>query len=881
MFRFLHWRSLIRRKQFEAGMALEFTFHREARVQDLLKQGFSSEEAVRRARLEFGGSERYSEECREAHRVHWLDEAGRDVRYGVRTFYNNPGFAAAAILSLALGIGMNTAVFSVFESLLLRPLPIDHPAEVVFVETQGGVSHSFPNYREFRDNTLAFSGLAGYRISPMSLENKGNPQRIWGYLATGNYFDLLGVKPALGRFFHQVDDVRVGASPFAVLSYKSWQDRFAADPEIVGKKVRINGLPYSILGVASRGFHGTELFYWPEIWVPMMMEPQIEVGNSWLDNRYTWNTWIFGRLKPGVTPAGATADLNRMANDLARRFPDSDKGLQIKLSQLGLVGSGMRGPVRLFVGGLLLLVGLVLLTACLNVAGLMLARSADRRREMAIRSSIGAATSRIIRQILTESLLISAGGGLIGFAFAVVVCRLLSQWHAPMDFPIQFEVSPDWRVFLFAATVSVVTGILFGLGPALQLSKTDVNGLLKGGTGVAVFKPRMRIAFRDLLVASEVALCFVLVFGSLLSIRGLQNALNMPLGFNPAGVSTAAFDLGLAGYSEAQGRAFGVRVLDSVKELPGVVSAAYANSLPLSVDQSTTAVQAEDQPIEKGRKAKSANYYQISPGFLSTLGIHLLSGRDFDQHDNDHAPRVAIVNRTFAKDILHTANPVGKTFRLGSSSMHIQVIGLVEDGKYGSLTESPRPVVFWPIYQQYNSTTTLVVRSRRPSSEVVEEIRRLIAAMDSGLPIYGAGSLGSMLGFALFPMHAAALALSAFGLLAFVLAVTGIHGLIAYAVSRRTREIGIRVAVGARSSQVLRLVLTRLIALVLFGLAAGVVLAVAAGQALSSVVYGISPRDPGLLLIVLASLLIAAVLSCWKPALRALRTDPMAALRYE
>ncbi len=594
----------------------------------------------------------------------------------------------------------------------------------------------------------------------MNIENNGSPQRIWGYLATGNYFDLLGVKPALGRFFHPEDDLRVGASPFAVLSYKSWQDRFAADPEIVGKRVRINGLPYTILGVASRGFHGTELFYWPEIWVPMMMEPQIEVGNPWLDNRYTWDTWIFGRLKPGVTPARATADLNRIANNLARRFPDSDKGLQIKLSQLGLVGNGIRGPVRLFVGGLLLLVGLVLLTACLNVAGLMLARSADRRREMAIRCSIGADRSRIVRQILTESLLISTAGGLLGFALTIIVCRLLSQWRAPIDFPVQFEISPDWRVFLFAAAISVMTGILFGLGPALQLSKTDVNGLLKGGTGVAVLKSRMHVAFRDLLVAAEVALCFVLVFGSLLSIRGLANALHTQLGFDPAGVTTAAFDLSLTA-SEAQGRAFQIRVLDSIKELPGVISAAYANSLPLSMDQSTTAVQAEDQPIAKGRQAKSANYYQISPGFLSTLGIHLLSGRDFDWHDNDRAPQVAIVNRTFARNIMHAANPVGKTFRWGFDDRRVQVIGLVEDGKYASLTESPRPVVFCSIDQQYNSTTTLVVRSRRPSSEMIEEIRRLIATMDSRLPIYGAGSLENMLGFALFPMHAAALALSA------------------------------------------------------------------------------------------------------------------------
>ncbi len=881
MFRFLHWKSLFRRKQFEREMAEEFAFHRERRVQDLLKQGFSPEEAARRAQLEFGGTQRYNEECRESHRVHWFDELMRDVRYGFRTLSKSPAFAGTAVLSLALGIGMNTLVFSVFESLLLRPLPIAQPDRVVFVENANGVSHSFPNYREFRDNTAAFSGLVGYRISPMNLESSGNPQRVWGYLVTGNYFDLLGVKPVVGRFFHQQDDLRVGASPYAVLSYNTWQARFGADPQIAGKTVRINGLSYSILGVAPREFHGTELFYWPDLWVPMTMEPQIEVGNAWLDNRYDRNTWILGRLKPGRTLPQAATDLNRIAHDLARRFPDVDAGLRIKLSLLGLVGSFLRGPVRLFMGGLLLLVALVLLTACLNLAGLTLARSADRQREMAIRSSIGADRSRIMRQVLTESLLLSTLGGCVGLTLTVMLCNLLNRWHAPIDFPVQFDVSPDWRVFLFAAAASLATGILFGLGPALQLSKADLNGLLKGGTGLAVFKRRFRVAFRDLLVIAEVALCFVLVFGSLLSVRGLQNTLRMPLGFNPEGVTTAAFDLGSAGYTEAQGRAFQVRVLKAVKELPGTLSAAYANSLPLGIDQSTTKVQEENQPVERGHKAKRVNFYQISPGFLSAIGTRLLSGRDFNEHDDEHATQVAIVNQALAEQILHTSNPVGKTLRQGLGGPRIQIVGLVEDGKYVTLTESPQPVIFWPIYQRYNSTTTLTVRSRRSSSEVAKQIRQLLAKMDSRLPLFGVGSLESTLGFALFPMHAAAVALSAFGLLALVLAITGIHGLSAYAVSRRTREIGIRVAIGARPWEVLRFVLAKMAALVFLGLAIGAVLALATGQLLGSVVYGVSPRNPSLFLLVFASLLGTAALSCWRPALRALRTDPTSALRYE
>jgi predicted permease len=461
--------------------------------------------------------------------------------------------------------------------------------------------------------------------------------------------------------------------------------------------------------------------------------------------------------------------------------------------------------------------------------------------------------------------------------------KLLSQWHAPLDFPVQFEISPDWRVFAFAAVVSIVTGLLFGLGPALQLSRTDVNGVLKGGSGIAVFKRRFRFALRDLLVAAEVALCFVLVFASILSLRGLQYALTMQIGFQPEGVAVAAVDLGLAGYSDPQAKAFQRRLMDALRNSPGVVSAAYANSLPLSIDQSSTGAEAADQPPQRGRNATTASYYDISPGLLSTLGAHLLSGRDFDPHDNDHSPRVAIVNQTFAKIVMRTADPIGKSFRrgVGGKGSLVRVIGLVEDGKYESLTEPPRPTIFWSSGQELNSTTTVVVRSRRPPAEVVEQIRKQIAGMDSRLPIYGAGSLVKLLGFALLPMHAAAVALGAFGILAIVLAVTGIHGLVAYAVARRTRELGIRIAIGARSSEVLRLVLGRLSLLVLVGLGLGVMLALAAGTALSAIIFGVSPRDHGLLLTVFLLLILAAGLSCWSPAVRALRTDPVKALRYD
>jgi predicted permease len=810
-----------------------------------------------------------------------LDELSRDLRYGIRTLRKSPGFAAAAIVSLALGIGVNTLVFSVFDSLLLRPLPVRDPAQLRFVETPEGPANSFPTYRDLRDNNSAFSGLAGYRIDPMGLESGGQSTRIWGYLATGNYFDVLGIKPALGRFFHQQDDLNPGASAYAVLSYSSWRARFGGDPKIVGQTIHINGLPYSVLGVAPNGFHGTELFYWPEVWVPMMMEPQIEPGNPWLNERHTWNTWILGRLKPGVTDAAAAAGLNRIASDLARRFPDSDQGLRLRLAQVGLVGSAMRGPVHEFISGVLLLAGLVLFAACSNLAGLMLARNSDRQREIAIRFSMGAGRGRVMRQLLTESLMLAAAGGIAGCTLAMALSRLLSQWRAPVDFPVQFDIGPDWRVFGFAAMASITTGILFGLGPALQLARADMNSVLKGGNAIGFFRRRLRLSFRDVLVAGEVGFCFVLVFGCVLSLRGLQRAVNLQIGFQPQGVSTVAFDLGLAGYSEPRGRAFQERVLEAVTALPGATSAAFGNSLPLSIDQSTTGVQAAGQPALNGRNAIGANYYDVSPGLLQTLEIPLLNGRDFTRHDDQHAPPVAIVNQTFARIVMRTENPVGKTFRSAYGGAQIHVVGLVRDGKYVSLTESARPALFRPSYQWYNPTTTLVVRSSLPSFEVIEQVRKTVAALDPHLPLYGTGSLRNMLGFALFPMHAAAIALSAFGVLAMLLAITGIHGLVSYAVARRIREFGIRIAVGAPSSAVLRLVLGRLILLLVAGLAIGVALSFVAGPVLTNVIYEASPRDTGLFMAVIVLLTLAAALSCWTPALRALRTDPISALRYE
>jgi predicted permease len=872
-------RAVFARRKPVDDLEEQIRFHLRMEEQENLEAGMSPEDAHYAALRRFGSVTLAQEGSREMWGWNTLATLGQDFRYALRMLRRNPGFTVVAVLSLALGIGANALVFSVINALLLRPLPVEHPDQLAFLETKNSnVTQSFPNYRDLRDRNQTFAGLAGYRLAPMELGSAGGATRVWGLLATGNYFDVLGVRPLMGRFFHQADDLRPRESPYAVLSYNAWRGRFGSDAGIVGKTVLLNRLPYTVLGVAPPDFHGTELWYWPEAWVPMMMEPQIEAhsGTGWLNERSTWNTFVLGRIKPGVSKAEALANLNTIGAELAREHPDNDEGLQFKLAKPGLVGDYFGGPTKAFTLGVLGLAALVLLAACTNLASLLTARAADRQREIAIRLSIGAKRSRVVRQVLTETLVLSLAGGGSGYALAFGLSQALTRWRAPMDFPVQMNVNSDWRVFLFAFAVSIVAGALFGCAPAWRASKTDPNAVLKGAVASS---GRRRLAFRDALVVLQVSLCFVLVAACLISLRGLQQALKMRLGFEPEGVSVVAFDLGLAGYSgnEKVG-SFQRKVLETFEQLPGVRSASYSDSMPLSIDQSHTTVYPAEKTAPQQADWVSVTYYQVSPGFFATMGTRLLAGRDFNWHDDEKSPRVAIVNIAFAKRVLHSENAIGKRFRQGDL---VEVVGEVEEGKYESLTESQVPAVFWPILQSPNPTTTVEVRSSLPASQMVSEMRRAVETLDPELPVYGTGSLSDMLGFAFFPTHAAAIALSAFGVLAIMLAVTGIHGLVSYAVARRVREIGIRMAIGARPAQVLKLVLGRIMVLMAIGSAIGLVLALAAGQVLASVVYGASSHDLWTLLAVLGTILVLGLLSSWAPTRRALGIEPIAALRHE
>jgi predicted permease len=658
-----------------------------------------------------------------------------------------------------------------------------------------------------------------------------------------------------------------------VVSYACWRNRFGADPQIVGRTIRLNGLAYTVLGVASERFQGTELFYWPEVWVPMSMQPQIE-NFPWLDERAAGNATVIGRRKDGLTDKEAEARLEPVATALAKEHPRWNEGLRFKLTRPGLMGDVGRRPIAAFTAGVLLLAGLVLLAASVNVASLLAARTTDRHKELAVRMSLGAGRGRIAGQLITESLALACGGGLAAWGLAVLLLRLLSQWRAPLDFPVRFNVDPDWRVFSFTCIVSILSAVLFGVAPARRAWRADPNSTLKGIPA----DPRRKWALRDLLLPVQVTLCCLLVMSSLVALRGMQRAFEIPLGFEPQGVAVVGFDLGLSRYDKARGRVFQREALDALTQIPGVTMAAFANSVPLSIDQSSNVVAPEEATDFRHSARVNASVYEVSPGYFRAMGTRLSSGREFSWQDDEKAPPVAIVNETLARKLFGRADVVGRRLRGGGLT---EVIGVVQDGKYVSLTESARPTLFRAATQVYNATTVLVARTSAPEAQTAADMRRVLASRDAALAVYGVGSLNQLLGFAFFPTRAAMTALSVFGILAIMLAATGIYGIAAYAVSRRRREIGIRLAIGAQPREILRVVLGRTSALLLIGSIAGFVLGLSAGPLLASIVYQASPNDPVVMVSVVLAMASVGLLAAAGPARRALRIDPVHALRQD
>jgi predicted permease len=688
---------------------------------------------------------------------------------------------------------------------------------------------------------------------------------------------VLGIRALIGRTLTPEDDLRSAPKPVIVISYQAWQNRFAADAGIVGKKVKLNGLDYTVVGVAPKGFFGTELLLSPEFWVPMAMEPQIEPGNNWLDNAGTLNIWVAGRLKPGITWQQAESDLNSIAADRARTDRFSE-GLHIHLSPPGLIGAALRGPVIGFASVLMALAGLVLLIACVNIAGMLLARAADRRKEISIRLALGAPRWSLIRQLLTESFVLSIAGAVAGILIARWILGALGAFQMPINLPANTALPLDSGVLLFTMALCFLTTLLFGLVPAVQAARVDLLPALKN----QLSERFRRLQLRDLLVGAQVALSLILLVATVLVVRSLQQAVTIDLGFNPRHAVAVAFDVSLSGYSEDRAKAFEQRLRDRLATLPGIESIALSNWLPLGVGQSNTTVYAEGKPVPAVNQAPHPYFYNITPGYFRTMQTRLVSGRDFDERDRFGSTHVAVVNRALAHRLFPNEDALGKRFRQGpNSSDWSQIVGIVQDGKYQSLNDESEPAIFWPRAQRYSSFISIVARSALPAEDLVRRLQQTVLTLDPTLPFFQAGSLEEHLNLPLMPARIAAIMLGAFGVLAVILAATGVYGMLAYAISRRTREIGIRVAIGASKANVLWLILRRALTIIGGASVVGVVLALAVGKFFTPVLYGVSPKDPETYVVALALMAAISLIACYVPARRALRIEAAVALREE
>jgi predicted permease len=855
----------------------ELRAHIQHRADDLERSGLPRSEAERRARIEFGGFQRFKEECREALGGHFFEVLLQDVRFGFRMMRKSPGFTTVAVLTLAIGIAANAVVFSVLNALVLRPIDLPQARNLYMVEY--GKQHfaqSYPDYVDLRDRSRAFEGVVAFDFAAVGLDSGQGSSRAWLVESSGNYFDVLGIQPYLGRFFHGSDEHGPDSAPYIVLSYAYWQSHFQGDRAVLGRTIQLNKYPFTVLGVAPPQFRGTALFFAPDLWVPIVNQMQI-LGESRLNARGLRGIWVVGRLKSVMSKEQLAGDLNSIATSLAKIYPKEDDGISFFLTRPELMGDFIGKAARAFVAGMMLLAGLILLAACANLGSLFAARAADRAKEVALRLALGSSRNRIMRQLLTEATMISLIGGLVGLAGSIALLPWLSAWQPLPDFPINVPVNPDATVYGVALLLALVSGLLFGMVPVRQVLRADPYQVIKSGaTGVG-----RRFTLRDLLLAAQISICAVLVTASLVAVRGLMRSLDSNFGFLTQNVLLLNADLGMARYIGDQQQIMQRRMLDAAQAISGVTAAAYANTLPLSVDQHRINVFADGDMELKASKAVAETVgYDVSPGYFNAVGTTLLAGRTFTWHDDKSAPRVAVVNKEFARQVFGSVEKAIGGYYKTRQVTRIQVVGVTEDGKYVNLTEEPRPAMFFPILQSPASNTWLIVRSNHDPQQLTAALNQSMRGLDPGVP-FTIRTWNKALDSALFAARVATVSLGVLGGLGAILAVTGIFGMAAYSVSKRLRELGIRIALGAQRNEVLRSALGRTFRILAFGSAAGLLLGMAAGKVLAFLVYQATPRDPMVLAGVLLTMLLVGLLAAWVPARRALATDPSTLLREQ
>jgi len=784
-----------------------------------------------------------------------------------------------AIVTLALGIGANAVVFSVLNAIVLRPVNVPNAQSLYMVQRDKYPSQSYPDYLDLRDRNRSFESVATYNIvGPVGIDTGGNPSTAWPYLASGNYFDTLEIQPHLGRFYHAVDEKGPNSAPYVVLSYAYWRGHFHEDAGVVGRTVSINKRQLTIIGVAPPGFRGTELFFAPAFWIPMVEQPTI-LGYDALKERGNHSEFVIGRIKPGVSPAQATEDLNGIGSWLSKTYPAEDEGVKFTLARPGLVGDMLGGPARAFMAGLMLLAGLILLAACANLGSLLAARAADRAKETALRLALGSRRGLILRQLLTEAVLVSLAGGAVGLAGGVVVLRLLSTWQPIPDTPINVPVNPDAGTYAVALLLALASGLLFGMVPVRQVLRSDPWQVIR--TGAASVAGLRRFTVRDVLLALQIAICAVLVTSSLVAVRGLVRSMHGSFGFVPQNVMIVGTELHMAGYTEEQLSQMQRRMLEAVAAIPGVTSVGYADHLPLGLGGGDSYVYTDSTTDYRPTNvAADAMNYHISPGYIEAAGTRLLAGRDLTLQDDKKAPKVALINKEFAVKVFGSVNKaIGGHFKYWNGT-RAEVVGVVENGKYRSLTEDQQPAMFFSFQQHLSSGTWLLVKSKRDTQEIAIALEKTLHGLDAGLP-FAVKTWDQEMSSALFAARVATVALGVLGLLGAMLAVTGIFGMASYTVSKRLRELGIRIALGARRKEVLWAALGRAFVLLSAGSVAGIVLGVLATKVLSYIVYEAAPKEPLVLGGVVLTMLALGLAAAWIPAQKALGVNPVVLMREE
>ncbi len=821
-----------------------------------------------------------------------METLWQDFRYAIRTLAKSRGLTVVAVLSLALGIGANATIFTFIDGLLLRPPTVADPAGLLEVwqhnTTRGnGIgSHmqlSFPDYEYYRDHNRVFSEMGAFtaETSGVIWNRAGEGEMLHGALVSANFFSILGVQPALGRTFLPEEDQAATAAPVVVLSHALWEQRLGSDPGIVGTTLTLNGRNFTVIGVAPAGFTGVLAGFTPELWTPVAMHGAVNPGLNPTERHMHWIIGI-GRMKPGIARAQANAELAILGQQLAADYPDADRNLVPAGLPVELVPSPFRGVAGGVSAVLMAVVGLVLLIACANVANLLLAKAASRRREVAIRVALGANRRRLIQQMLTESVLIAGIAGTLGL--------LLSLWAAPLllslkpaSLPLALNISPDIRVLAFATITSIVTGLVFGLAPALQQSKVNQVDSLKEGSAQG---GSARARLRNGLVIAQVTACVVLLVGASLCVRSLLNARSIDPGFDTQNAVAASLNVQTFGYTEERGREYYARLLENVRTLPGVRYASFADHLPLGQMMRMEGIEIDGYEAPRGPAGTpqlAIDMALVAPDYFEAMGIPVLSGRSFSDKDGRNAPPVVMINQQMADRFWPRQNPVGQSVKLmgpTGSRTRAEIIGVVKTGRYQSLGEDPKPFFYRSLLQDYEPAVQLVVRTQG-DVPIVGALRQEVRALDPQMALVGVETLEQHMQLPLFPARAAGLLLGMFGLLALTLAVVGLYGVIAYSVSQRTREIGVRMALGARRSDVIRLVVVQGLRLTLIGMGIGLIGALGVTRVLSNFLYGIKPTDPLSFAAVAVSLTLVALAASYVPARWATRVDPMRALRSE